>query len=1678
MSSCDADKKASGPKIFARVGGKRSKKSDEGKRDDAKAGGKPKDSAEGEGVEGERVKFSALTGILEVTINGETTQFGKVERLFQRDASQREVGEALIPTLLDDVREFTNVCCFAYGQTGTGKTYSMLGDAEHPGIIPQFSKQLDEMIKKMEEQGYAVEVKVSCAEVYLGQVYDLLATPKRILDMYLVPGIDTLEGVTRQPCDTDADIVKAFRRGQRKRCAGETASNQHSSRSHGIFQITVKQKAAVVDGVAVPDKWCAIWFVDLAGSESTNAAISAQVKKEGTNINEDLYVLGRVIDGLVNAATTNAHENVIDGATTSALTAPTAMKTPVKSTPLSAAKRRAAPATPTKAISPASASAATKTPVKSTPLSAAKSRGVAATPPPTPPPAPATPPVPPASKSRAPPGTPPPTPPRAPPPTPPRAPPSAPPPGVPWRDSRLTEVLRDAVCGSCKLVMLATVSDDLKKGDESKKTLEFALRTRQVKKDVKPNVGKIDSSIQREFARQQQVIDEQKALLDAQKKHIDDVEQKLRSALERAGQQREGSNAGTSPCPGSGVETPHMIPTARASAIHLRDGASASPSQESVWFEPGLRGASAPPQDLSVSRVEDYDNSPSELALPASAEHLQLKHVPWPLVAGEDASRHHSGANMTVHRRRDDDIVAALVNAERHALEEEQARQELQQQHEALQQQHEALQLERRDKLESALEQAELHKQLEQQRAEAAEKDRQVWQQQVEQAEAEVIELKKRLDGQSTEAGIEIARLTTEVRELKVKYRQAQDENESLDSARREAAAELCALRQQLDEVRASWRLEVDSLEAQCGDEASKLAAAEATIRETDSALAAVRASTQTVQHALELAEVENGRVKEAHASEVAELEERLRAGNELITTLKADMADLEANLTAERASRNQTELRLAALEDSYDGLRRGAADELQSVRDTHLRESSALVAKYKELCEESEAAQRDLTTQLQAVGAQSIAQEHTVETLQAELAATQESRDSATRNNAQLTEQLADRETRARDEQAQLTHALQLLRTELDEARESAAEEAQRLRTEVADAIRIVDAKLATARSELETERRKNADLTNDFRRLSERSAAERKAAEERDDAGNAALTKLREEHSELRAAHDGAIEERDAALRGKKDAEASLAAAKDELARANTRHVSQMHERDTAIESLRNELHDVEGTVGQLRSTQHELEAAIANVKRQHATELARADTAVRELQRLRDELKSTAADREAIAAEKEKLVAQLRALKGKLLCSAFSLQSLKSAARACLHDLHGAAPTAVDDAALSSALKRSVAAAVAASTARQDALREILAVASAGQGSDGASPGIGAADPDPAGTIAAVDAVCQALRDCRGEVASLQVAKGTADDEVRKLRSALATEKRKLAALQDVVDSFRSAGSAACRALADGTSALINGSSDAELCARLRHLASTARSSQLALSSALRSCDRACSAAPTTPHSADTILSGNDADDVVTRVTGAVAEVHRQRELARELQASTAAAERALQDLQAHVGGLATQLSSANAELVAARELANVLQAEVDKVRDDTAAEVAKVRDDASTQQEATKAELASVRAVAERRDQVLQAEIEKVRHYAAYSESVLASLQSAFDGCVKAEQALVASLRAEIAALVVRHGRELDACRAQGCHQCQGHRDALAKMTAVCGWYERALGEPSGRDRGVV
>ncbi|OII73340.1 kinesin-like boursin [Cryptosporidium ubiquitum] len=227
--------------------------------------------------------------------------------------SQRELFKQYVVPIVDEVLLGFNCTIFAYGQTGTGKTYTMEGDmkeylesnnmelTEHAGIIPR-AVQL--IFERLESQHTEYGVRVSYLEIYNEELSDLLSDEKLSLRIYDdIAGkrglnVDRLEEI---PVNKAQDILNILSTAVRKRRTAETLLNKSSSRSHCIFTITIHTKETNIDGEDVL-KVGKLNLVDLAGSENIQRSGANAVKdraKEAGMINQSLLTLGRVINALV-----------------------------------------------------------------------------------------------------------------------------------------------------------------------------------------------------------------------------------------------------------------------------------------------------------------------------------------------------------------------------------------------------------------------------------------------------------------------------------------------------------------------------------------------------------------------------------------------------------------------------------------------------------------------------------------------------------------------------------------------------------------------------------------------------------------------------------------------------------------------------------------------------------------------------------------------------------------------------------------------------------------------------------------------------------------------------------------------------------------------------------------------------------------------------------------------------------------------------------------------------------------------------------------------------------------------------------------------------------------------------------------------------------------------------------
>ncbi|XP_054465218.1 kinesin-like protein KIF1B isoform X1 [Anoplopoma fimbria] len=219
-------------------------------------------------------------------------------------ASQNLVYNDIGKEMLAHAFEGYNVCIFAYGQTGAGKSYTMMGKQEEgqEGIIPMLCEDLFEKINDVgnkEELSYSVEV--SYMEIYCERVRDLL-NPKnkgnlRVREHPLLgPYVEDLSKLAVTSYTDIADLMDA---GNKARTVAATNMNETSSRSHAVFTIVFTQKKHDSETDLSTEKVSKISLVDLAGSERADSTGATGTRlKEGANINKSLTTLGKVISAL------------------------------------------------------------------------------------------------------------------------------------------------------------------------------------------------------------------------------------------------------------------------------------------------------------------------------------------------------------------------------------------------------------------------------------------------------------------------------------------------------------------------------------------------------------------------------------------------------------------------------------------------------------------------------------------------------------------------------------------------------------------------------------------------------------------------------------------------------------------------------------------------------------------------------------------------------------------------------------------------------------------------------------------------------------------------------------------------------------------------------------------------------------------------------------------------------------------------------------------------------------------------------------------------------------------------------------------------------------------------------------------------------------------------------------
>ncbi|KAM6205292.1 kinesin-like protein KIF18A isoform 1-T1 [Sarcoramphus papa] len=331
------------------------------------------------------------------------------DAVFAESSSQLEVFEHTTKSLIDGFLNGYNCTVLAYGATGAGKTHTMLGSPEDPGVMYLTMMALYNCMDQIKEDKIC-NVAVSYLEVYNEQIRDLLVNSGPLAVREDTQKGVVVQGLTLHQPKSAEEILQMLDYGNKNRTQHPTDVNASSSRSHAVFQIYLRQQdktASINQNVRIAK----MSLIDLAGSERASATNAKGARfREGTNINRSLLALGNVINALADPKSKKQH--------------------------------------------------------------------------------------------------------------------------IPYRNSKLTRLLKDSLGGNCRTIMIAAVSPSSMFYDDTYNTLKYANRAKDIKSSLKSNVVSLDSHISQYVK-----------ICNEQKKEILMLKEKLREYEEKQASIPENRNA-------------------------------------------------------------------------------------------------------------------------------------------------------------------------------------------------------------------------------------------------------------------------------------------------------------------------------------------------------------------------------------------------------------------------------------------------------------------------------------------------------------------------------------------------------------------------------------------------------------------------------------------------------------------------------------------------------------------------------------------------------------------------------------------------------------------------------------------------------------------------------------------------------------------------------------------------------------------------------------------------------------------------------------------------------------------------------------------------------------------------------------------------------------------------------
>nr|CAB3491723.1 unnamed protein product [Digitaria exilis] len=220
------------------------------------------------------------------------------DHVFDREVTNERVYGTVVRDLIGAVVDGFNATAFAYGQTSSGKTFTMNGSDADPGIIPRAVRDVFDAVGQTDDREFLV--RVSYMEIYNEDINDLLTIEDQKLQIKesLERGV-YVAGLREEIVNNSEQVFELLQLGEANRHFGETNMNARSSRSHTIFRMVIESSAKNQIDNGDPIRVSVLNLVDLAGSERNHKTGTEGVRlNEAGYINKSLLMLGNVINKL------------------------------------------------------------------------------------------------------------------------------------------------------------------------------------------------------------------------------------------------------------------------------------------------------------------------------------------------------------------------------------------------------------------------------------------------------------------------------------------------------------------------------------------------------------------------------------------------------------------------------------------------------------------------------------------------------------------------------------------------------------------------------------------------------------------------------------------------------------------------------------------------------------------------------------------------------------------------------------------------------------------------------------------------------------------------------------------------------------------------------------------------------------------------------------------------------------------------------------------------------------------------------------------------------------------------------------------------------------------------------------------------------------------------------------